>query len=59
MEPSERVTWEICPNCQREAAVGWIDAQAVEFDCQGGGCWLSPEQLHALAPGAVAGRLIG
>jgi hypothetical protein len=58
MEPSERVTWEICPNCQREAAVGWVDGQAVEFDCQGG-CWLSPEQVHAFTPGAVAGLSTG
>ena len=48
MEPSERVTWEDCPNCRRAAAVGWVGGQPVEFDCPGG-CSLSTEQVVAFA----------
>ena len=33
---SERVTWETCPNCQRLAAVGWLDGMPMEFDCPNG-----------------------
>ena len=29
MEPSERVTWEDCPNCRRAAAVGWVNGHLV------------------------------
>jgi hypothetical protein len=43
---SERVTWEICPNCGRTAAVGWLDGNLVEFDCTGG-CRLSAAQVGA------------
>src|SRR3712207_2802588 len=46
MEPSERVTWEDCPNCQRAAAVGWVNGRPVEFDCPRG-CCLSAEQVQA------------
>ena len=48
VEPSERVTWEDCPNCRRAAAVGWVDGQPVEFDCPRG-CHLSAEQVRTLA----------
>jgi hypothetical protein len=48
MEASERVTWEDCPVCQRVAAVGWVNARPVEFDCPGG-CSLDPEQVGAFA----------
>ena len=50
MEPSERVTWEDCPICQRPAAVGWMDGQAVEFDCPGG-CGVTTAEVRALAAG--------
>ena len=30
---SDRVTWEVCPVCGRTAAVGWVDADPIEFDC--------------------------
>ena len=30
---SERITWERCPCCGAEAAVGWTRDRAVEFDC--------------------------
>jgi hypothetical protein len=33
---SERITWETCPHCGLTAAVGWLDAVPVEFDCTGG-----------------------
>jgi hypothetical protein len=48
MEASERVTWEQCPVCQRPAAVGWLNAQPVEFDCAAG-CCLSVEQVQVFA----------
>ena len=48
VESSERVTWEDCPNCQRAAAVGWVNRQPVEFDCPRG-CRLSAEQVQAFA----------
>jgi hypothetical protein len=50
MEPSERVTWEDCPDCRRPAAVGWVDERPVEFDCPRG-CRLSVELVRALAAG--------
>jgi hypothetical protein len=50
MEASDRVTWMRCPNCQRPAAVGWLDARPIEFDCPGG-CHPSEEQVQALADG--------
>ena len=50
MEPSERVTWEDCPNCRRAAAVGWVHGRPIEFDCPRG-CSLSAEQVHAFAAG--------
>jgi hypothetical protein len=53
MEVSERVTWELCPNCDRLAAVGWLDEEAIEFDCPGG-CLVSVEQVRELAPGPRA-----
>jgi hypothetical protein len=48
MEASERVTWEDCPSCQRPAAVGWVNGQAVEFDCPGG-CSVTLAQLQTVA----------
>jgi hypothetical protein len=48
MEPSERVTWEDCPNCRRAAAVGWLDGRPIEFDCPRG-CRLSAEQVRTFA----------
>jgi hypothetical protein len=48
MEPSERVTWEDCPNCRRAAAVGWLDGRPIEFDCPRG-CCLSAEQAQIFA----------
>ena len=48
MEPSERVTWEDCPNCRRVAAVGWVDGRPVEFDCPGR-CRLNAAQVDAFA----------
>jgi hypothetical protein len=48
MEASERVTWEDCPSCQRPAAVGWMDGQAVEFDCPRG-CSVTSAQLQTVA----------
>ncbi len=48
MEPSEQVTWEDCPNCQRAAAVGWVDGRPIEFDCPHG-CRLTAEQVQAFA----------
>jgi hypothetical protein len=48
MEASERVTWENCPSCQRPAAVGWMDGQAVEFDCPSG-CSPTSAQVQAIA----------
>jgi hypothetical protein len=48
MEASERVTWEVCPTCQRTAAVGWLAERAIEFDCPGG-CRLSAVQIRAFA----------
>jgi len=44
--PSERVTWENCPNCWRVAAVGWVNGRPVEFDCPGG-CRLTTDQVKA------------
>jgi hypothetical protein len=52
VEPSERITWEDCPNCRRAAAVGWADGQPVEFDCPRG-CHLGAEQVRAFT--AVGG----
>jgi hypothetical protein len=46
MESNERVTWEDCPNCQRAAAVGWVNGRPVEYDCPRG-CCLSVEQVQA------------
>ena len=48
MEPSERVTWEGCPQCRRVAAVGWVDGRPVEFDCPGG-CRLDAAQVKVFA----------
>lgn len=48
MEASERVTWEDCPVCRRVAAVGWVNAAPVEFDCPGG-CSLSADQVQVFA----------
>ncbi len=41
---SERVTWDICPQCGRYAAVGWLDGIPVRFDCPRG-CQLSAGEL--------------
>jgi hypothetical protein len=30
------ITWETCPLCGLTAAVGWLDAVPVEFDCTAG-----------------------
>lgn len=39
-DPSEWVTWESCPHCGNQAAVGWSETgrfvDAVEFDCPSG-----------------------
>jgi hypothetical protein len=51
MSLSERVTWETCPNCGRSAAVGWLDANPVEFDCPGG-CQVSGGEFRRRAHGA-------
>jgi hypothetical protein len=48
MDVSERVTWAVCPDCGRPAAVGWLDDVPVEFDCPGG-CLPSLEEVRALA----------
>lgn len=48
MDSGERVTWEDCPNCQRTAAVGWVDARPIEFDCPQG-CDVSDEQVRAFS----------
>ncbi|MGY1809472.1 hypothetical protein ACI8AF_19060 [Blastococcus sp. SYSU D00669] len=48
MEPSERVTWEDCPNCRRPAAVGWLGRRPVGCDCPGG-CHLSAVELAVFA----------
>lgn len=48
MEPSERITWESCPLCERTAAVGWVGGRATEFDCPAG-CRVTPEQVDDLA----------
>lgn len=48
MEPSERMTWEDCPNCRRVAAVGWVDGRPVEVDCPGG-CCLDAAQVEVFA----------
>jgi len=53
---SERITWETCPKCGTEAALGWIrcvDANAGvevpgEFDCPSG-CLLTADELAAFA----------
>jgi hypothetical protein len=58
MEPSERVTWEDCPNCRRPAAVGWVDGQPTEFDCPRG-CGLSAEQIQAFTAERARPRLDG
>jgi hypothetical protein len=44
---SERVTWEICPECRRPAAVGWVDGSPVQFDCPRG-CTLPVAELRAV-----------
>src|SRR5438445_11830388 len=44
MDPSERVTWEDCPNCGRPAAVGWLNGHPIEFDCPAG-CSLNKVQV--------------
>jgi hypothetical protein len=48
MDLSDGVTWEDCPNCQRVAAVGWLDGQVLAFDCPAG-CCLSAEQRRLFA----------
>lgn len=53
MGPTERVTWEDCPNCRRAAAVGWRRGRPTGFDCPHG-CRLDPGQLAGLT--ASAGR---
>jgi hypothetical protein len=44
---SECVTWELCPSCQEQAAVGWTGDEVVEFDCVGG-CSLTEDQMVEL-----------
>src|SRR3954453_9398026 len=44
---SEKITWEVCPECGRTAAVGWLEGDVVEFDCVLG-CRLSDVQLGGL-----------
>jgi hypothetical protein len=48
MELSDGVTLEDCPNCQRVAAVGWLDGQVLVFDCPAG-CGLSAGQRDTFA----------
>jgi hypothetical protein len=44
---SERITWEDCPSCARAAAVGWLDGEAVEFDCPSL-CWVTLSEIRAI-----------
>jgi hypothetical protein len=44
---SERITWEICPNCGHTAVVGWRDGSLIEFDCAEG-CTPAEEDLGRL-----------
>jgi len=50
MDPSERVTWENCPNCGRPAAVGWLNGRPIEFDCPAG-CSLDSAEVQSFAAG--------
>jgi hypothetical protein len=50
---SERVTWEICLECRRPAAVGWIDGNPVEFDCPRGCTHPVADLRAAFMPGRV------
>ncbi len=33
---SEVVTWTTCPRCGAAAAIGWLHATPIEFDCRAG-----------------------
>lgn len=43
---SERVTWETCPNCQRLAAVAWLNGTPVVCDCPNG-CRLPRSRIES------------
>jgi hypothetical protein len=57
MPDSELVTWEACPECRQQAAVGWWHGVPVEFDCLHG-CVVSLDRLevHAALPGEAFDR---
>ena len=55
---SDRVTWEVCPVCGRTAAVGWVDADPIEFDCTAA-CIPTLLQVRELAASQPALHPIG
>jgi Zn ribbon nucleic-acid-binding protein len=52
---SEWVTWESCPSCGEQAAVGWADERVAEVDCVSG-CELTAYQMAEAGHGVVPAR---
>jgi hypothetical protein len=44
MQVADRISWDVCPSCGDEAALGWIGHAVVEFDCVQG-CSVAVEDL--------------